>query len=431
MSGPNRGRRTAGLAALGAGAALAAGWAAQRRLVSRSSATEEDIAREELVFPADVEHQDIEMDDGGRIHVVSRGRGQPIVLLHGVFLNSGIWVHQLSDLSDELRVIAVDLRGHGRSVLGSDGFGLKVPGTSTGRDRGPETVRDTGHRFIEDPVGDLLDPAIVGHAGSNGLAGMPAQSSAAGSGGYSGHQGYSGVSLEPVKPSRRRTRVRLLGPRRNAPPALDRLALDVRQVLASLDVEGGVLVGHSMGGMVAVQAIARMSAEERHRRLSGLVLTSTTTGPFVELPGWDLFAALSAPAALRAIRASVRSGRGAIPEGDVRWWASRLGFGAEAPPAQVKFLEAMLAETDPLTMEGLLEPLARVNLASVLDSVDIPALVMVGTHDRLTPPWHARRLESRLPDARLVELARCGHMPMLERRREFDRLLEEHARKVS
>ena len=384
MSRSNRVRRTAGLAALGAGAALAAGWAAQRRLVARSSPTEEDMARAELLLPPDVEHQDIEMDDGGLIHVVSRGRGQPVVLLHGVFLNSCIWVHQLADLSDEYRVIAVDLRGHGRSELGADGFGLKDP-------------------IPEDPVGDLLSvPARIEHA-------------------------------ETPEPSAKRGRTvgRLLRPRRNAPPALDRLARDVRQVLASLEVERGVLVGHSMGGMVAVQAVAGLSTEERHHRLSGLVLTSTTTGPFLELPGWDMFAALGAPAALRAVRASVRSGRGAIPKGDVRWWASRLAFGAEAPPAQVRFLESMLADADPRTMEGILEPLARVNLTSVLGSVDIPALVMVGTHDRLTPPWHSRRLESRLPDARLVELARCGHMPMLERRREFDRLLEEHVRKVS
>jgi pimeloyl-ACP methyl ester carboxylesterase len=216
-----------------------------------------------------------------------------------------------------------------------------------------------------------------------------------------------------------------------APPALERLALDVRQVLRALDVEGAVLVGHSMGGMVAVQAVSGMAPEERSKRLSGLVLTSTTTGPFLELPGWDLFASIGSPAVLRALRVTSRAGRGAIPKGDIRWWASRLAFGAEAPPAQVRFLESMLGEVEPQTMEGLLESLARVNLTSVLPSVDLPTLITVGTHDRLTPPWHSRRLESRLPNSRLVELARCGHMPMLERRREFDRLLEEHARKVS
>jgi non-heme chloroperoxidase len=363
LSSRGRNARVAGIAALGAGAVLAVGWAAQRRLVSRSSAAADDFEAEGLVMPSDVVHQDIEMDDGGQIHVVSRGVGQPLVLLHGVCLDSSIWVHQLSDLSDEMRVIALDLRGHGRSIPGSDGFGFEAL---------PKRI--------------------------------PRDSSGAG----------------------RARRIR-----REAPPALERLALDVRQVLEALDVERGVLVGHSMGGMVAVQAVSGMPPDERHARLSGLVLTSTTTGPFLEMPGWDLFASIGSPAVLGALRASVRRGHGAIPKGDIRWWASRLAFGAEAPPAQVRFVESLLAEVRPQTMEGLLESLARVNLSSALESLDLQTLVTVGTHDRLTPPWHSRRLESRLPDARLVELARCGHMPMLERRREFDRLLEEHVHKVS
>jgi non-heme chloroperoxidase len=388
MSSPARGRRIAGIAALGAGAALAAGWAAQRRLVRRSSATADDMEAEGLFLPPDVVHQDIEMDDGGSIHVVSRGQGQPLVLLHGVCLNSGIWAHQLSDLSDEMRVIALDLRGHGQSVTGSDGFLLNLGG-------GGGTATSP-----EDPVGDLLAERAARGLTAKGM-------------------------------TRRTGAGRARRIRRMAPPALERLALDVRQVLRALDVEGAVLVGHSMGGMVAVQAISGMAPEERSRRLSGLVLTSTTTGPFLDLPGWDLFASVGSPAVLRALRVTSRAGRGAIPKGDIRWWASRLAFGAEAPPAQVRFLESMLGEVEPQTMEGLLESLARVNLSSVLPSVDLPTLITVGTHDRLTPPWHSRRLESRLPNARLVELARCGHMPMLERRREFDRLLEEHARKVS
>ena len=55
---------------------------------------------------------------------------------------------------------------------------------------------------------------------------------------------------------------------------------------------------------------------------------------------------------------------------------------------------------------------------------------MVGSHDRLTPPRHARRTADALPRAELVELPRCGHMPMIERRREFARLLDEFAAKI-
>jgi pimeloyl-ACP methyl ester carboxylesterase len=411
VSSQSRPRRVAGIAALGAGAigaTVAAGWAAQRRLVARSSADADDIAKAGLDLPDGLEHTVVDVDDGGRIHVVSKGSGQPLVLLHGVFLNSGIWVHQLADLSDEYRVIALDLRGHGRSVLGADGFGSDVV---------PEAG---GHSStVADPVGELL---LAQNAESK--ASQLAPDSPDG-------------STRKGNPGRRRRfpiprfGTSLLGPRRPAPMALERLARDVREVLTALDVEDGILVGHSMGGMVAIQAIAGLSPEERHRRLSGVMLTSTTTGPIFGLPGWDLIASVGSSTALRIVGASVRAGRGPIPKGDMRWWASRLSFGADAPAAQVRFVEAMLAETDPRTMNGLLEALARVNLTALLPSVDLPTLVTVGTHDRLTPPWHARRLENRLPDGRLVELARCGHMPMIERPKEFDRLLEEHARKVS
>ncbi|HTZ07618.1 MAG TPA: alpha/beta fold hydrolase, partial [Acidimicrobiales bacterium] len=77
-----------------------------------------------------------------------------------------------------------------------------------------------------------------------------------------------------------------------------------------------------------------------------------------------------------------------------------------------------------------IETIARVDLRDRLSEIDLPTLVVVGTHDRLTPPRYARRLVSAIPDSRLAELARCGHMPMLERRHEFARLLEEFAAKI-
>jgi pimeloyl-ACP methyl ester carboxylesterase len=52
-------------------------------------------------------------------------------------------------------------------------------------------------------------------------------------------------------------------------------------------------------------------------------------------------------------------------------------------------------------------------------------LVVVGSHDRLTPPRAARRMAGALPHAQLVEFARCGHMPMIERPHEFSHMLDE------
>ena len=57
-----------------------------------------------------------EIEVGGeRIHYEERGRGLPVVLVHGFPLDCRIWEAQVAGLSDRHRVIAPDLRGFGRS----------------------------------------------------------------------------------------------------------------------------------------------------------------------------------------------------------------------------------------------------------------------------------------------------------------------------
>jgi pimeloyl-ACP methyl ester carboxylesterase len=74
------------------------------------------------------DHHHLTMADGAHIHVVSRGVAHSerpvVVLLHGVTLSSKIWKYAFDALSDDFRVVAIDWRGHGRSVAGVDGFGL-------------------------------------------------------------------------------------------------------------------------------------------------------------------------------------------------------------------------------------------------------------------------------------------------------------------
>jgi pimeloyl-ACP methyl ester carboxylesterase len=61
--------------------------------------------------------------DGTDLHVVVRGAGAPLVLVHGLSLTHDLWRYQLIDLADRFRVIAYDLRGHGQSTVGRDGIG--------------------------------------------------------------------------------------------------------------------------------------------------------------------------------------------------------------------------------------------------------------------------------------------------------------------
>lgn len=329
----------AGLAVAGAGA----GWAAQRRVVTRSLARADEAAGT-LALPGDLRHHTVETDDGGRIHAVERGSGPPLVLLHGVTLALATWVHQLQDLADRYRVIAVDQRGHGLSVPGRDGFGAP-PGT----------------------------PPTVG--------------------------------------------------------GVRRLSRDLGRVMEALGVDQALLVGHSMGGMVALDYLLD-GGRDAERAVAGVALVATSGGPYSRLPGWHRLMEVTGPVSSRGLLLAERIGLAQLPSRDLRWWAGRIAFGPEAPPAEVRFVESMTSATPPATLAGLLPAVAGFDVSRRLGDVPVPALVVVGSHDRLTPPRHARALAAALPRAELVELPRSGHMPMLERRFEFSRLIGEFADKV-
>jgi pimeloyl-ACP methyl ester carboxylesterase len=53
----------------------------------------------------------------GRINYVERGKGPVALFVHGVLLNNHLWRHQLEELSDVRRCIAVDLLAHGDTEI--------------------------------------------------------------------------------------------------------------------------------------------------------------------------------------------------------------------------------------------------------------------------------------------------------------------------
>ena len=54
------------------------------------------------------------------LYFEERGSGPPLLLVHGFPLDHHMWAGQLAGLDDAFRVIAPDLRGFGRSSLGSE-----------------------------------------------------------------------------------------------------------------------------------------------------------------------------------------------------------------------------------------------------------------------------------------------------------------------
>ena len=55
--------------------------------------------------------------DGGELRYSTAGTGEPVVLIHGLGLDAGMWDPQWRVLQKEFRVIRYDLRGFGNSTL--------------------------------------------------------------------------------------------------------------------------------------------------------------------------------------------------------------------------------------------------------------------------------------------------------------------------
>ncbi len=113
-------------------------------------------ADDQFDLPEGVTGQDVATKDGGSIHVIEKGSGRPLLLLHGVTLRSDVWAPLFHQLADRYRVLAPDLRGHGASTAGRDGYGVGPLGADIAA-------------VLEGL--DLRDAVVVGHS-MGGMAAM-------------------------------------------------------------------------------------------------------------------------------------------------------------------------------------------------------------------------------------------------------------------
>jgi pimeloyl-ACP methyl ester carboxylesterase len=90
-------------------------------------------------------------------------------------------------------------------------------------------------------------------------------------------------------------------------------------------------------------------------------------------------------------------------------------FGPEAPPDVVERARSIAAEQPITNLVATLQALgSRPDSRETASSLDVPALVIVGEKDALTPPSEAEELTELLPSAQLVRLPGAGHLTPLE-----------------
>jgi pimeloyl-ACP methyl ester carboxylesterase len=215
---------------------------------------------------------------------------------------------------------------------------------------------------------------------------------------------------------------------------IDQLGRDLKIVIDTLAPdEPLVLVGHSMGGM-SIVALAEQHPELFGDRVVGLGLISTTAGGqrthkilskyIPDAIGRRVVerGLLVAAQRERILEVARRNG-GAIGVQVIKEFA----FGDRpVPPEYVAFLDSMISATPLKVLVEFIPQFDALDKFHVVESfAHVPTLVVGGTKDRLTSIGHARKLSSRLPGARLMELDGGGHMSILEFSDEVNDGLEE------
>ena len=73
----------------------------------------------------------------------------------------------------------------------------------------------------------------------------------------------------------------------------------------------------------------------------------------------------------------------------------------------------------------------RNNLGEELNKIKIPALLIWGKNDNVTPPFVAEEFHKLLPNSELHFIDKCGHAPMMEVPVEFNKILFKFLEKQS
>lgn len=247
----------------------------------------------------------------GTLAAKTRGRGQPIVFLHGLGGSSESWVPQLRTLGDHYHCIAPDLPGYGAS---------------------PETT----------------------------------------------------------------------------PMSLPAWADALARLFDAMKLDKVILVGHSLGGMLAQEFMINHTA-----RVSKLVLSCTSPA----------FGRKDGEFQKQFVSARLRK----LEEGgtmrDVAEEATPTLFSPAASREAIESAIVTMWQVPEATYRAALDCLVAFDRKEELTRIAVPTLLLSAEHDRAAPLIVMERMAEKIPNARHVSMPGLGHLPNIEAPERFDHAL--------
>jgi pimeloyl-ACP methyl ester carboxylesterase len=171
-------------------------------------------------------------------------------------------------------------------------------------------------------------------------------------------------------------------------------AVAVADFLSALEGGPTLVIGHSLGGSIAIALAAH-----RPDLVRGLVLIASCVKlPLVDSVGERLVAYLPGPLRRLLFFSMVK----------------KVLFAPEAPADAVTITMQELRACRPETILNDVRVARTMDLTEQAGGLDVPTLVLTGSRDRLTTPALAERLSALIRGSRLCIVDGAGHMVPLE-----------------
>jgi pimeloyl-ACP methyl ester carboxylesterase len=185
------------------------------------------------------------------------------------------------------------------------------------------------------------------------------------------------------------------------PYSIEELAADMKHLAMGLDIKNAVVVGHSMGGFIALEL-----ARKKEKLVGGLVLISTS-------PTGKPNALGMSPKVARAfnrktgpieeiVRQNMEVGLGRrIWERNRQLVEREIGKRLARPPRGAGFM-------------GQTEAANRFDVRGCLGEISVPCQIVHGKEDGVVPVQRAMELQREIGNAEITVLENVGHFPQLE-----------------
>ncbi len=176
------------------------------------------------------------------------------------------------------------------------------------------------------------------------------------------------------------------------------MADDYAAVVRHYDLTDAVLVGHSMGGFLAIKFL--LDHPDLADRFRGLVLMGTTAGDITH-------GAPQHQVEIPLIKAGVVTALGSTHTYGTLLAATVVG---RRSPSTLEAFRTMFVSQNHAAIFPAAEMLVDESNYPRLGEISLPTRVICGTADLTTPPSHSERLAEGIPEAKLTWVDGAGHM---------------------